>query len=75
LTAEEIITSSQRRGLEASLLHVRFEHPPKAARDLIYLTNIVGYVASLWSSEEIPDESEIDLLPTAPLGGWIADDD
>ena len=31
LTAEEIVSSSRRGGWEASLLHLRYERPPKAA--------------------------------------------
>ena len=68
LTAEEVITSSRRGGRDASLLHLRFEFAPKAARDLVYLTNIPGYVASRWLSEEIPDKPEVTLLPEQPAG-------
>jgi hypothetical protein len=63
LSAAEIISCSRRGNWKTSLLRVSFDSPPKARRPIVYLTNFPGYVASLWLSEEIPDEPEIDLLP------------
>ena len=47
LTVEEIIASLRRGRCDASLLELRYEYPPKARRDFVYLTNLRGYVASL----------------------------
>ena len=63
LSAAEIISCSRRGKWKTSLLRASFDSPPKARRPIVYLTNFPGYVASLWLSEEIPDETEIDLLP------------
>ena len=67
LSVSEIISCSRRGKWKTSLLRVSFDSPPKARRPIVYLTNFPGYVASLWPSEEIPDEPEIDLLPPR---GW-----
>ena len=59
LTANEIVGASLRAPKAAALLDVRFEHLPKAARPLIWLTTFPHFIASLWAADELPQEPEI----------------